>query len=111
MASALSPSALMVGPRVSRCGSGKTGQGLGDEGPQERYLEASEGPWAWHRLAAPVGQRTLNHCVCEALPYVCVDVVTDLSDRVSMRLSPSPCPDPKDGIGDWHAVLSTDGVE
>lgn len=38
-------------------------------------------------------------------------VIPDLSDRVSARLSPGPRPDPKDGVGDGHAVLSTDGVE
>lgn len=49
--------------------------------------------------------------VWEAFLYVWVDVISNLSDRVSARLSPGPCPDPKDGVGDGHAVLSTDGVE
>lgn len=43
--------------------------------------------------------------------HVWVDAITDLNDRVSARLSPGPCPDPKDGISDWNAVLSADGIE
>lgn len=38
-------------------------------------------------------------------------MTTDLDDGVSARLSPGSCPDPKDGVCDWHAVFSTDGVE
>lgn len=37
--------------------------------------------------------------------------VTDLDDRVRSRLSPGPGTDPEDGVGDGHAVFSTDGVE
>lgn len=52
---------------------------------------------------------TCVHKACLCVWVVCVTV--DLDDRVSARLSPGPCPDPKDGICDWHAVFSTDGVE
>lgn len=34
-----------------------------------------------------------------------------LDDVVCMRLRAGSCPDAKDGVGDGHAVFSTDGVE
>lgn len=34
-----------------------------------------------------------------------------LYDRVRSRLSPCSRPDPKDGVGDGHAVLSAEGVQ
>lgn len=37
--------------------------------------------------------------------------VTDLNDRMSTRLGSGSRPDPKDGIGDRHAVFSTQGIE